>query len=109
MLDHDSSASVKATAVELKNIKAEIIIPGKISRDWLVGAKYDIAYDDGDNETAVEAHAHPAGYQDRRWPSRRKTATHPSSRCSGSIRSDRLGSRVDGVEGAIVALDMQEA
>jgi ankyrin repeat protein len=49
----DSSALCEGDRVEAK-YQGRNYYPGKISRDCGEG-KYDIAYDDGDNETAVEA------------------------------------------------------
>ena len=53
VFEHDSSALCEGDTVEAK-YRGGKYYPGKISRDCGAG-KYDIAYDDGDNETAVEA------------------------------------------------------
>ena len=50
----DSSALCEGDAVEAK-YRGRNYYPGKISRDCGEG-KYDIAYDDGDEERGVEAH-----------------------------------------------------
>ena len=51
----DSSALCEGDAVEVRYRGREKYYPGKISRDCGEG-KYDIAYDDGDEERGVEAH-----------------------------------------------------
>ena len=51
--EHDSSALCEGDAVEAK-YRGRKYYPGKISRDCGEG-KYDITYDDGDNETGVDA------------------------------------------------------
>jgi ankyrin repeat protein len=53
VFEHDSSALYEGDAVQAK-YRGRKYYPGKVSRDRGNG-KYDIAYDDGDNETAVEA------------------------------------------------------
>ena len=50
----DSSALCEGDAVEVRYRGREKYYPGKIRRDRGEG-KYDIAYDDGDEETGVEA------------------------------------------------------
>ena len=50
----DSSALCEGDAVEVRYRGREKYYPGKIRRDCGEG-KYDIAYDDGEEETAVEA------------------------------------------------------
>ena len=53
VFEHDSSALCEGDAVEAR-YQGRNYYPGKISRDCGEG-KYDIAYDDGDEETAVDA------------------------------------------------------
>jgi len=53
VFEHDSSALCEGDAVEAR-YQGRNYYPGKISRDCGEG-KYDIAYDDGDKETGVEA------------------------------------------------------
>ena len=48
--EHDSSALCEGDAVEVRYRGREKYYPGKIRRDCGEG-KYDIAYDDGDEET----------------------------------------------------------
>ena len=52
--EHDSSALCEGDAVEVRYRGREKYYPGKIRRDCGEG-KYDIAYDDGERETRVEA------------------------------------------------------
>ena len=52
--EHDSSALCEGDAVEVRYRGREKYYPGKISRDRGEG-KYDIAYDDGDEESGVDA------------------------------------------------------
>ena len=54
VLDHDSSVLCEGDTVEVRYRGREEYYPGKIRRDCGEG-KYDIAYDDGDEETGVEA------------------------------------------------------
>jgi ankyrin repeat protein len=54
VLDHDSSALCEGDTVEVRYRGRKRYYPGKISRDCGEG-KYDIAYDDGERETRVEA------------------------------------------------------
>ena len=53
VFEHDSSALCEGDAVEAR-YQGQNYYPGKISRDCGEG-KYDIAYDDGDEEMEVEA------------------------------------------------------
>jgi ankyrin repeat protein/WD40 repeat protein len=54
VFEHDSSALCEGDAVKVRYRGREKYYPGKIRRDRGEG-KYDIAYDDGERETRVEA------------------------------------------------------
>ena len=54
MFEHDSSALCEGDAVEVRYRGREKYYPGTIRRDRGEG-KYDIAYDDGEEEKNVEA------------------------------------------------------
>ena len=54
VFEHDSSALCEGDAVEVRYRGREKYYPAKIRRDRGEG-KYDIAYDDGDEESGVDA------------------------------------------------------